>query len=147
MEEIIFERAQEFTPEIADAIRYLTDILDKDHQPLSDSDIQEMLNNPSTHLIVAKTRDTGKIIGMATLIVYRIPYKVKAQLEDVVIDPRYRGQGIGTKLVNFVIEEAVRAGVKSLNLTSRPERESANLLYLKVGFQKRDTNVYRMDLE
>ena len=34
-------------------------------------------------------------------------------------------------------------GAKSTNLTSRPEREAANRLYRSLGFEQRDTNVYR----
>jgi len=37
-------------------------------------------------------------------------------------------------------------GAKTVDLTSRPSREAANRLYLKLGFQHRETNVYRFDL-
>ncbi len=144
MDNIEFKKVLEFTPEIGKAIRDLTDQLDKNHQELSDTDIRDMIENPGTHLLIAK--DAEHIVGMITLIVYRIPFKMKAQLEDFIIDESMRGKGLGTKLLQFSIDEAKKAGVKSLNLTSRPIRESANLLYQKMGFQKRDTNVYRMEL-
>ncbi len=144
MDNIAFEEVSEFTPEIGEAIRGLTDQLDKTHQDLSDHDIADMIQNPGTHLLIAKDSDT--IVGMVTLIVYRIPFKMKAQIEDFVITERMRGKGIGTKLLEYSIEQAKKAGVKSLNLTSRPTRVSANLLYQKLGFEKRDTNVYRIEL-
>jgi ribosomal protein S18 acetylase RimI-like enzyme len=33
--------------------------------------------------------------------------------------------------------------VRTVDLTSRPSREAANRLYQKLGFQKRDSHVYR----
>ena len=33
-----------------------------------------------------------------------------------------------------------------MDLTSRPTREAANHLYVKAGFEVRNTNVYRFDL-
>ena len=46
-------------------------------------------------------------------------------------------------LTNAAAAEAQRQGVRSLDLTSRPSREAANALYRKLGFQLRETNVYR----
>jgi ribosomal protein S18 acetylase RimI-like enzyme len=34
----------------------------------------------------------------------------------------------------------------TVDLTSRPSREAANRLYQRLGFQLRETNVYRYDL-
>ena len=36
---------------------------------------------------------------------------------------------------------------KDVSLTSRPSREAANRLYQRIGFEPRDTNVYRFELE
>ena len=43
------------------------------------------------------------------------------------------------------LEEARRRGAKDVNLTSRPSREVANRLYERLGFHRRDTNLYRYD--
>ena len=76
---------------------------------------------------------------------YRIPTGLKAWIEDVVVDEAARGRGIGEALSVAALEEARRRGAKDLNLTSRPSREVANRLYLRLGFQLRDTNFYRYD--
>ena len=34
-------------------------------------------------------------------------------------------------------------GAKTIDLTSRPSREAANKLYQKLGFEQRETNIYR----
>jgi ribosomal protein S18 acetylase RimI-like enzyme len=53
---------------------------------------------------------------------------------------------VGETLNRFALEEARRRGATTVDLTSRPTREAANRLYQRLGFVKRDTNVYRYDL-
>jgi ribosomal protein S18 acetylase RimI-like enzyme len=45
-----------------------------------------------------------------------------------------------------MIAHARALGCKTIELTSRPTREAANHLYRKLGFEIRDTNVYRFNL-
>lgn len=144
--EIYIEEVIHFSPEVLDAVRSLTQQLDEHFQPLTDDDLKSIISSPNTHLYVGRTKEKNKIIGMVTLVAYRIPYKMKAQLEDIVVDKSMRGKGIGTTLVQFAIDKAKELGVKSLNLTSNPKREAANKLYENLGFKKRDTNVYRLSM-
>lgn len=142
---ITIEQVTSFSNELAVAIRSLVNQLDNSFQPLSDNDIQSIVSSKNTYLYIVKSNN-DKIIGMATLIVYRIPYCWKGIIEDVVVDENYRGRGIGKRLLQYVIEEAKKRKVKSLNLTSQPSRIAANRLYESLGFEKRNTNVYRLYL-
>jgi len=144
-QDVTIEELRHFSPAVADVIRELVSQLDSNYQSLSDGDIQGIISDENTHLFVAKlTSNPEKIVGMFTLVVYRIPYKKKAWIEDVVVDLKYRRQGIAKKMLGYAIEEAKKNDVKSLNLTSSPTREFANQIYQELGFEKRDTNVYRM---
>ena len=67
-------------------------------------------------------------------------------VEDVVVDGTARGKGLGQKLVMAAIEKAKERGATSVNLTSSPTRTAANALYQKMGFNQRETNVYRYDI-
>ncbi len=51
-----------------------------------------------------------------------------------------------TALNRFALEMAKDNGAVSVDLTSRPHREAANRLYKRLGFEMRDTNVYRYNL-
>jgi ribosomal protein S18 acetylase RimI-like enzyme len=82
-------------------------------------------------------------VGTLTLVVYRIPTGLRAVIEDVVVDGSARGSGAGAALVTAALEAAGQAGVPSVDLTSRPSREAANRLYVRMGFESRETNVYR----
>ncbi len=146
-QEVIIEELRAFSPEIGDVIRGLVMQLDSNYQALSDEDLRGIISAENTHLFLARlTSDTQKIVGMFTLIVYRIPYKKKGWIEDVVVDEKFRRQGIAKKMLHRAIEEARKLDIKSLNLTSSPSRGYANHMYLQLGFEKRDTNVYRVSL-
>ena len=101
---------------------------------------------PGTRIFVAEN-DAKHIVGCATLCVYESPTGRKASVEDVVVLPAYRGQGIGSTLMQRIIDFAKnKLAPIDLRLTSNPSRTEANALYQALGFQKRDTNVYRMEI-
>lgn len=89
--------------------------------------------------------DNGHIVGCATLCVFDSPTGRKASVEDVVVSSLYRGQGLGRKLMEHVIEYA-RTEIHDVEiyLTSKPHRVAANNLYQHLGFRKKETNVYMM---
>jgi ribosomal protein S18 acetylase RimI-like enzyme len=72
---------------------------------------------------------------------------VRAWIEDVVVDTEERGKGIGEALTLAALDRARVEGAKPVDLTSRPSREAANRLYQRVGFQSRQTNLYRFDIK
>ncbi len=97
----------------------------------------------NTVLIARDLRDDGRIVGMLTLVVFRIPTGVRAWIEDVVVDETMRGRGVGEALSQEAVSRAVGLGARTVELTSRPSREAANRLYQRLGFVLRDSNVYR----
>ena len=46
----------------------------------------------------------------------------------------------------IVVRLAREIGADQVDLTSAPEREAANRLYQRLGFERRETNVYRLPL-
>ena len=102
---------------------------------------------PGTHLFVAVGED-GHISGCASLCVFDSPTGRKASVEDVVVASGFRGQGVGRALMEHLIDFARRTlAPVDLHLTSRPSRVAANELYRALGFQRRETNAYRMTVE
>jgi ribosomal protein S18 acetylase RimI-like enzyme len=98
-------------------------------------------------MFIARSVDTGQIIGSLTLALFRIPTGMRAWIEDVVVDEAARGQGVGAALNHAALERARREGARTVDLTSRPTREAANRLYKRLGFVQRETNVYRFSLK
>ena len=106
--------------------------------------LAEIVSSPSTTLFVARL--DGTIVGTLTLAAFRIPTGARAWIEDVVVDESARGHGVGEALNLAALAEARRRGCVTVDLTSRPSREAANRLYERLGFVRRETNVYRFEL-
>ena len=145
--EIVIEQLKTLSPGVTDMLNNLLVQLDSNSKKLADEDIREIIEGQSNRLFIAREPDGNKMIGMLTLIVYRIPVWKKGWIEDLVVDRAYRNKGIATKLIHYAVKNARAAGVSSLNFTSRPERKDANKLYQRLGFEKRNTNIYRMKLQ
>ena len=134
IDEDVFDAFKELIPQLTD----------NDQYP-SKEDLESIVSSEMNHLFVA-IDDNSKIVGSMTLVLYRIPTGLKGMIEDVVVDYNARGKGIATSLINHAIEAARKCGAYKLELTSRPARIAANKMYLKMGFERRDTNFYRLDL-
>jgi len=114
----------------------------------STDDVRAMVASPCTTLLIARDSAQGRrIVGSLTLAVFRIPTGVRAWIEDVVVDSTARGKGVGEALSREALRIAASAGARTVELTSRPSREAANRLYKRLGFQIRETNVYRRALD
>lgn len=136
--------AAEVTDELVEAFDRLIPQLSSSSPPPGRDGLEEIVANPHSVLFVARV--DGAVVGSLTLAFYRIPTGLKAWIEDVVVDGAARGHGVGEALNQAALEEARRRGAKDVSLTSRPSREAANRLYQRIGFERRETNVYRYRL-
>lgn len=137
----------EVDDELVAAFDRLTPQLSSSSPAPGADELAEIVASPATVLFAARNIDTGEIVGALTLALFRIPTGLRAWIEDVVVDQSARGQGVGEALSNAAIERARSEGAKTVDLTSRPTRETANRLYKRVGFEQRETNVYRYSLD
>lgn len=91
--------------------------------------------------------DKDKIIGFGSLAPYYVPTVGEVgTIEDIIVDEKYRGQGLGQKLVEDLIKTAKDKKLLKIKLTSNPQREAARNLYRKLGFEMKDTNVFIKEL-
>ena len=134
------ERATEVSEALVEAFRRLIPQLSRTAPPPSPEELADLLRREATELLVA--RDGDAIVGALTLVVYRLPTGLGAMIHDVVVDASARGQGVGEALTREALRLAVEAGAESVELTSRSDREAANRLYLRLGFELRETNAY-----
>ncbi len=139
--------ATEVTDELIGAFMWLVPQLSASNPPPTREALQEMVDSPATVLFIARDPEQGgQIVGSLTLALFRIPTGIRAWIEDVVVDVAARGKGVGEALTRAALDRAKQAGAVTVDLTSRPAREAANRLYRRIGFQLRDTNVYRYTL-
>jgi ribosomal protein S18 acetylase RimI-like enzyme len=138
---------REVTDEIVAAFVRLVPQLSASNPPPAREELAEMVASPAIVLFIARDAEfNDDIIGSLTLVLFRIPTGIRAWIEDVVVDTRARNKGIGEALTHAAIQKAGEVGARTVDLTSRPSREAANRLYRRIGFQLRDTNVYRYNI-
>lgn len=102
------------------------------------------------HGVIVSVRDLngdGEVVGIGTLLVINKLFSLCGTIEDVVVEEKHRGKGLGRKITQALILKSELIGMKFVDLTSHPKREAANKLYQSVGFEKRETNVYRYYLQ
>lgn len=139
------EIAAQADDELYEAFQRLVPQLTQNNPPPSPDFLQILLREDSSTLLVARD-ETRRIVGALNLTVYRVPTGIRSIIEDVIVDQSARGQGIGEALMQRAIEIAKEKGASNIALTSNPIRAAANRLYLRMGFQKRETNAYQMKL-
>ncbi len=137
------EQAHQVDAELLEAFERLIPQLSSSPPPTREH-LAALVASPDTVLLLARV--DGRILGSLTLAFYRIPTGLKAWIEDVVVDVDARGRGVGAELNLAALVEARARGAKDVSLTSRPSREAANRLYRRIGFEARDTNVYRFTI-
>ncbi|HWE67186.1 MAG TPA: GNAT family N-acetyltransferase [Acidimicrobiales bacterium] len=142
---ISIEVAASADDDLGAAVAVLIPQLSRSSPPPSVEELNRIMADPATTLLLAK--DDGRVVGMLTLAVFLLPTGVRAWIEDVVVDDDARGSGVASALVQAALDQADQQGARTVDLTSRPEREAANRLYLRLGFERRQTNVYRRTLE
>jgi ribosomal protein S18 acetylase RimI-like enzyme len=146
------------------AIASLVPQLSSTSPPPGLDELRRMIEDPATTLLLAVSGEggagpvvaddgaatevrRGQVVGMLTLALFTLPTGIRAWIEDVVVDETARGAGVAAALTNAALDQARQRGARTVDLTSRPEREAANRLYARLGFARRATNVYRYTLK
>lgn len=137
----------EVDDELVVAFERLTPQLSSSSPAPGADELAAIVASPATVLFIARDVDTGQIVGSLTLALFRIPTGMRAWIEDVVVDEAARGKGVGNTLNQAALDRARAEGAKTVDLTSRPSRDVANRLYKRIGFEQRETNVYRYKLD
>jgi len=139
---VTVEEAASVTDELMDALGRLVPQLSRNSPVPGRDEVAEIVASPATVMLLARETD-GTVVGALTLVLFRIPTGLRAWVEDVVVDESARGRGVGVALGQEALRRATAAGARTVDLTSRPSREAANRMYQRLGFELRETNVYR----
>lgn len=119
--------------------------------------IQAVVDNPKTALIFAivgtpptshddwVSISADSYVGTITLMMLQTTIHNVAHIDEIVVEPGHEGQGIGKRLMQKAVEVGHENEIIRFDLTSRPEKTAANALYEKMGFKKRDTNIWRLE--
>lgn len=129
---MLFSQEAEFKPDLSAQTHALDQII---HQP----EIGELL--------VARDQ-TGEVIGMVSLL-YSVSTALGgrvALLEDMVMHPNYRNQGIGSQLLQSAIALAKKRKVMRITLLTDSDNYNAQSFYRRQGFHPSSMQPWRLIL-
>ncbi len=106
--------------------------------------LEAALGDTNVHVFVI--REEGHIVATGTLCVKHTLEFAMADIESVVVSSRCRGKGFGRVLMSAMIDAAKGLGVHHIQLTSNPARVAANHMYQELGFERYETNCYKMKI-
>ena len=106
--------------------------------------LRAALADANVHVYVIRAE--GRIVAAGTLCVKHTLEFTIADIESVVVSSLCRRRGYGKELMSALIEVAGRFGAHHIQLTSNPRRVAANQLYQALGFQRYETNCYKLGL-
>ena len=81
-----------------------------------DADVARMLQH--TDLVVGVCSDDGRLVGFTRVLTDRV---FKAVIFDVIVAREHRGTGLGKRLLDYVIDHPMVAGVRHVELYCKPE--------------------------
>ena len=88
----------------------------------------------------------NEIMGMASLIMYKVLSGNKAWIEDVVVDQKFRRRGVAKALTQALIDRAKERGADYLLLYTGAHRKEAHGLYESCGFTIKNSHLFHMPL-
>ncbi|MGK5628901.1 GNAT family N-acetyltransferase [Streptomyces sp. URMC 123] len=138
------EIIREASEELVEAFGRLLPQLSSTAKPLDFEATDRMVSCNANTVLVARTSEA--IVGTLTLVLLPLPSGLRGRVEDVVVDTAARGQGVAALLTQEALRLAREAGARTVDLTSRPDRAAANRLYERLGFQARESMVYRFPI-
>ena len=99
----------------------------------------DVLSNPKMPLIVAELNST--VVGVLLLKLNRSPDdpiftpRLYVTVEEVAVAERFRGQGIGRRLMDYALQWAIDQGADEIELDVWEKNEGAIALYEKLGYE------------
>lgn len=98
---------------------------------------EQIEDDPNHELVVAET--DGEVVGTLHLMFLpSVSYQggLRAQVESVRVDGKFRGQGIGSGMMKWAVEKAQARGAHLVQLTTYRSRDDAHRFYERLGFTK-----------
>ena len=137
--------AQDINAAFAAQITRLASQLRGQTVQVSEDWLREIIAFPKTWMLLAQAEE--EIVGMLTLHAFPRTGGWTPWIEGVVVEENRRGQGIGRALLQKAVAIAEEQGFEIINLSSRPHRGAANVLYESLGFEVVQTNYRRKRLK
>ena len=101
--------------------------------PIIESSTQEFLADPRHRLVVAL--DKNVVVGFVSAVIYLHPDKPAPELwiNEIGVAPTHQRQGIGTALMQAILDEAKRSGCTEAWVLTERDNAAAMAMYKSTG--------------
>lgn len=130
-----------FNEVTADLQSQLSELYKQLNAELTQLDLASALSDYNT-TDVAICMDDDILVGIAMMAKYKVVSGHKGMIEDVVVSSKYRGQGIGRKLMEKLLDQAEKSKLDDILLFSGHHRTAAISLYKSLGFKLKESGMY-----
>jgi len=100
--------------------------------------IAEFKKDIKNEMIVAFNEMENKVAGMALISIRKTNFGfLFGNISNLIVDPNYRGEGLGEKLIRYSIDFFKKNHINSVRIIVKKELdESARSLFIKFGFNE-----------
>lgn len=126
-------------------VRIRPDIFESGHTKYTKEELINKLNEENFHVYVGEI--SNKVVAYAMCVIELPKFthtmkKVKTMyIDDIEVNPDYRGQGLGRLLFEFLKEEAKRLGCYNITLNEWEGNDGAIKFYEKLGMKPQKTTL------
>ncbi|NTU52883.1 MAG: GNAT family N-acetyltransferase [Chlorobiaceae bacterium] len=135
--------------DIDSCARLLELLFSQEHEFIPDlrkqkAGLEMIIGNPTAGVVLVCEAE-GRVAGMLTLLplVSTALGRKVLLLEDMIVDPQWRGHGIGTQLVGYAQTWAQDHGYARITLLTDGDNVAAHRFYEANGFTRSSMNVFR----
>lgn len=109
------------------------------------TNLKEVLKEDNL-ITLAYCEHNDQVIGIASMCTYKVISGKKGWIEDVVVDEQSRGQGVGRKLMEKLLEEGKKKNLSEILLFTEDHRIPAIKLYSDLGFKLKESLIYTLKI-
>ncbi len=146
---LLREAVLEDIPNLCELLNYLFDQEEefKPNDKIQSEGLKRIISQSDVGEIIVAQEST-KIVGMVNIL-YTISTALGGRvaiLEDMIVAPKVRGKGVGSKLVNFSLDLAKQKGCKRITLLTDHDNDGAHRFYERHGFIRSSMVVFRKSI-
>lgn len=108
--------------------------------------VREVLRQPNPAVIFLCT-EGDRVLGMGCMARYAVLSGKKGWIEDVVVASDARGQGIGRKIMDRLLEFGRSEMLVEILLFTGKQRKPALALYESLGFKRKNSHLLVLNLQ
>lgn len=146
---LIREATVDDIPELCGLLNYLFE-QEEEFKPkaeIQSEGLRRIISQSDVGAIIIAA-DSDKVIGMVNLL-YTVSTALGSRvaiLEDMVVSPKDRGKGVGSKLMKFALNLAKQKSCKRVTLLTDHDNDGAHRFYQQHGFIRSSMVAFRKSI-